>query len=62
LPSDSAKPLEALFSAEPVRVPVGAEPQGEAICYATGGEAVLTISEGNPTQLYETRWVEKPTD
>ncbi|RME55335.1 MAG: PE family protein, partial [Deltaproteobacteria bacterium] len=41
-----SEPFEALFSASPCAIDPAAEPQGEAISYAEGDEAIYTISEG----------------
>jgi hypothetical protein len=37
----------------PTAVKLAAEPQGEALCFSADGRALLTISEGTPTTLYE---------
>lgn len=38
----------------PVGLELPVESQGEALCFSPDGSAVLTISEGRPTTLYET--------
>lgn len=45
--------FDRVFQTAPARLILPTEPQGEALCYAPDGRALLTISEGaNPT-LYE---------
>ena len=46
--------FERIFGAEPTRLELAVEPQGEALCYAADGRALLTVSETPPTVLYET--------
>ena len=56
LPTEAdANGLAAAFKELPGALRLAAEPQGEAICYAADGQALLTISEGTPTTLYESR-------
>lgn len=43
----------SIFRQKPVALRLAAEPQGEALCYAADGRALLTISEQRPTALYE---------
>lgn len=41
------------FNQAPTALKLAAEPQGEALCFSADGKALLTISEGTPTTLYE---------
>ena len=47
--------FESIFKVEPVRIAAPAESQGESICYSLDADFVLTISEGSPTAVHETR-------
>jgi hypothetical protein len=47
--------LAAAFKQAPKALRLATEVQGEAICYSADGKAVLTVSEGTPTTLYESR-------
>ncbi len=42
-----------VLAAPPRRLELAAEPQGEAIAISADGRALLTISEGSPTRIYE---------
>jgi len=44
-----------IFRQEPTALRLAMEPQGEALCFSADGGALLTISEGTPTTLYEVR-------
>ena len=46
--SAPGKPVEALFAATPVEVPVASEPQGEAVTYSLDGRRYFTSSETGP--------------
>ena len=46
--SAPGKPVEALFAATPVKVPVASEPQGEAVTYSLDGRRYFTSSETGP--------------
>ena len=50
-----------LIATRPRALTLAAEPQGEAICYAADGSALLTISERSPTVLYEARRMRQTT-
>ncbi|HUU95595.1 MAG TPA: hypothetical protein VM487_07635 [Phycisphaerae bacterium] len=52
--------FERIFGAEPTRLELAVEPQGEALCYAADGRALLTVSETPPAVLYETRATAPP--
>jgi len=45
--------LELFFGQTPQRLNLAGEPQGEALAYTHDGGALLTVSEGVPTYLYE---------
>jgi hypothetical protein len=49
-----------IFTQAPERIELAAEPQGEALAYSATGDALLSISEGNPTVLYEVRRRNRP--
>lgn len=56
LPPDEAKPdFLKLIAQPPTVLNLAVERQGEGICYSADGSAILTISEGTPTMLYEIR-------
>ncbi|MBS1706032.1 MAG: hypothetical protein JST40_09170 [Armatimonadetes bacterium] len=42
------KNFDTWFTAKPTRLELGVEGQGEAICYSTDGNSILTTSEGTP--------------
>jgi hypothetical protein len=44
--------LAAAFMATPVSIPVGPDPQGEAVTYAADGRATLTTGEGTNVPLH----------
>jgi hypothetical protein len=46
--SAPGKPVETLFAATPVKVPVATEPQGEAVTYSLDGRRYFTSSETGP--------------
>ena len=52
--------FERIFGTKPTRLELAVEPQGEALCYAADGRALLTVSETPPTVLYETRAATPP--
>ena len=52
-PGPDQRKFETVFQAKPVRLRLAAEPQGEALCYAADGRAILTLSEGKSPTLYE---------
>lgn len=52
--------FERFLRATPLRLPLPAEPQGEALCYAVDGRALLTVSEGRGATLYGLRHAEPP--
>jgi hypothetical protein len=61
LPDTAGKSdFERIFGTEPTRLELAAEPQGEALCYAADGHALLTVSEKLPTVLYEARAATPP--
>jgi hypothetical protein len=61
LPATAGKSdFERIFGTEPTRLELAAEPQGEALCYAADGRALLTVSEKLPTVLYEARAAAPP--
>ena len=47
--------FERIFKTAPNELILPAEKQGEAICYSTDGNALLTISEGESPTLWEVR-------
>lgn len=47
--------FERIFKAAASRLPLAPERQGEAICYAADGAALLTVSEGASPTLWELR-------
>ncbi|MCK4340355.1 MAG: hypothetical protein KAY37_01360 [Phycisphaerae bacterium] len=49
--NDSA--FDRIFQARPVQLTLPPEEQGEALCYAADGQALLTVSEGKSPTLYE---------
>lgn len=53
--SDVTAEIERALGEKPSPFEVAAERQGEGIAYSADGASVLTISEGNPTALHETR-------
>lgn len=53
-------PIEQFLRAAPRRLDLAAEAQGEALCYAADGAALLTISENLPAQLSEVRRAPEP--
>lgn len=52
--------FDRIFQALPVGLPLASERQGEAICYAADGQALLTISEGVSPTLWELRLATGP--
>jgi hypothetical protein len=48
-----------IFEQDPTRLELATEPQGEALCFSSDGNSLLTISEKTPTTLYEVRLAEK---
>ncbi len=52
--------FERIFGTKPTRLELAVEPQGEALCYAADGRALLTVSETPPAVLYETRAATPP--
>jgi hypothetical protein len=53
--------FERIFKATPVELPLAPERQGEGLCYAADGRALLTISEGVGPVLWELRVVSPTT-
>lgn len=51
----AAGDFERIFGTSPARLTLAAEQQGEALCYAADGEALLTVSEGALPALWEVR-------
>jgi hypothetical protein len=49
-----------IFDTPPARLVLADEPQGEGLCYAVDGQALLTISEKWPTALNEVRRSDGP--
>lgn len=49
-----ATDFEQIFGMEPKPVSVAVERQGEAIAYGVEGRSIFTISEGSPTNIWET--------
>jgi hypothetical protein len=49
-----------IFDTPPARLVLADEPQGEGLCYAVDGRALLTISEKWPTFLNEVRRSDEP--
>ena len=47
------KPFESIFAAQPVRLKIPLERQGEAICYTLDGKALVTTSEKIPVPLFQ---------
>lgn len=47
------KPFETLFAAEPVRLKIPLEKQGEAVSYTTDGQSIVTTSEKVPAPLFQ---------
>jgi hypothetical protein len=47
--------IAAALQAAPQFVTLAVEKQGEAICFTPDATALLTISEGSPTALFELR-------
>jgi hypothetical protein len=45
-------PLAAAFAVPPVSIPVGPDPQGEAVTYAFDGRATYTTGEGAAVPLH----------
>jgi hypothetical protein len=60
-PGTADADFERIFQTPPARLPLAAEGQGEALCYAADGQAILTISEGVSPTLYELRAAPPPT-
>lgn len=54
---DAADGFALFLSQTPTPLELATEPQGEALCFSADGKALLTISEGTPTTLYEVRQV-----
>ncbi len=54
---DAADAFALVFEQLPTALELATEPQGEALCFSADGKALLTISEGTPTTLYEVRQV-----
>jgi hypothetical protein len=52
-PGTGDRDFDRIFKAEPSQLPLAAEPQGEGLCYAPDGRAILTISEGKSPTLHE---------
>ncbi len=51
--SQGAGEFDSIFQTIPRRRPLALERQGEALCYAADGLAILTVSEGPSPMLYE---------
>jgi hypothetical protein len=47
--------FDRIFETKPAALPLAGEPQGEALCYAADGRAILTVSEGKFPTLHELR-------
>ncbi|MCH7871763.1 MAG: hypothetical protein IID33_08685 [Planctomycetes bacterium] len=56
-PDAGAPAFASIFDTSPNGLRLALELQGEAIAYAPGGEALLTVSEHTPTPLHEIRRV-----
>jgi hypothetical protein len=56
-PGDTGK-FTRIFRQEPTALKLAMEPQAEALCFSADGKALLTVSEGTPTTLYEVRTLE----
>jgi hypothetical protein len=54
---DAADAFALVFEQMPTTLELATEPQGEALCFSADGKALLTVSEGTPTTLYEVRQV-----
>ncbi len=52
---DAAGAFALVFEQMPTALELAPEPQGEALCFSADGRALLTVSEGTPTTLYESR-------
>lgn len=52
---ESRPRFQDIFNERPQPITLAAEGQGEALCYTTDGQALLTIAEGNRPDLYEAR-------
>ena len=51
-------PLVACFATEPCRVPLAAEPQGEAVAFTPDGRGYVTVSEGPQPLIYLTEYTD----
>lgn len=49
-------PLATSFATEPCRVPIAAEPQGEAVAFTPDGRGYVTVSEGPRPAIYLTEY------
>jgi hypothetical protein len=47
------KPFESLFAAEPIRLKIPLERQGEAVAYAADGQSIVLTSEKVPAPLFQ---------